>query len=209
MTTKQKQEQGNKINNLIYADSKERKRATADQRAAAMLEYTSRVLNNAKDDGRYGKVFEVDARWELIPSTSVLKCQRPGLADIIKTVGNKRLNIEAKTGGGNICQLPEDVELTPDNVLSGIKFDLIVYSVDADTSNARVMTPEQFIELLSSFNPNKPGTFFKRESGQGKARNRRNIKINNPYYKTRREYLQNHEYGISFEDFVEYFQQVK
>ncbi len=207
MTTKQKQEQKNKVNGLIYASSEERKRATAEQRAAAMLEYTSRVLNNAKDDGRYGKVFEVDSRWELNPNTSVLKCQRPGLADIIKTVGKKRLNIEAKTGGGNICQLPEDVELTPENVLSGIKFDLIIYSVDADTSNARVMTPEQFIGLLASFNPSKPGTFFKRESGQG--RNKRNIKINNPYYKTRKNYLKNHEYGISFEDFVEHFQQVK
>ena len=209
MTTTTKQEQVNKVNGLIYATSEERRRATPGQRAAARLEYTTRVSPNSKGDGRFGKIFEVDARWELNPNTSVLKCQRQGLADIIKTVGKKRLNIEAKTGGGNICQLPENVELTPENVLNGITFDLIIYSVDADTSNARVMTPEQFIQLLSEFNPSKPGTFFKRESGQGRNRNRRNIKINNPYYKTRREYLETHEYGISFDEFVEHFKQVK
>lgn len=202
MTTTTKQKQVNEVN-LAYASSKERKRATAEERAAAMLEYTSRVLKNKRDDGRHGKVFEVDTRWELNPNTSVLKCQRPGMADIIKTVDKKRLNVEVKSGGGNICTLDLSEEMTPGNIRKNIKFDLIIYSVDADTNNARVMTADQFIEMLTAFNPKKPSTFFKRESG--KNRNSRNIKINNPYYKTRREYLENHEYGISYNEFVEMF----
>lgn len=186
---------------LAYANHNERKRASKDERAAAMLEYTTRVLANKRDDGRNGKVFEVDVRWNLNENTTVLKVQRPGLADIVKKLNGKRVNIEAKTGGGNICQLPETTEINRETVLSACKFDLIIYSVDADYSNARVMTAEQFIDMLTSYNPKKPNTFFKRESGKG--RNRTNIKINNPTYDSRYEYLINHDYGVDYETFSE------
>lgn len=154
-------------NNLIkvYGTSKERKGMTKAEREQAISAYVQYTKNNVKDNGKHGKIYEVEVRNLLIPNTTVLSTQSLGKSDIIikDRVKNKMQKIEVKTGGGTLfynINLPENWKevLTKELLIELLEqqFDYIIYNTIFDGSsksfmNGRAFTPHQFIEWLDTY----------------------------------------------------------
>lgn len=154
-----------KINNelleasaLCYADSKVRRSATTEQRQRAINAYNHIRLANERDNGRHGKVFENELNFLLNPRTSKLRVAKPSVNDI--TLCNKsgqRVNLEAKTGAGNLAYALRNPDITIDDVFSADYYAFNpFYSKDQNLNDTVIMTREAFIVFLV----NSPGKWY-------------------------------------------------
>lgn len=192
MTTMTKQEKMNHdLIGMAYQPYKVRKALTKEQRQRVAKAVSNYNFNNHDDHGGRGKSFENDLRQLLNPNTAVLKTQKVGMKDVDIKFQGKKINLEAKTGGG--C-LNESILFGDDwrneiDLNEAFKFDYIAYCFEYEGTTESLLTDTiifskpAFIKWLNGYRKGALGLLtYKSKECRLMLANPRGSKVIRSYY---------------------------